>query len=226
MNDSDNSAQLRRLGERHRTRFESERLRVAHQLHDEIGQALTVMKKQASWVVAHPEAPWSAIEERLRSFIQIADDTIRVVRGMTAELRPGVLDLGLSAAVEWQAEEFQKRTGIECILTLFDDDDLLGVRAATQGFRIFQQVLDNIQKHAAATQIRIVLEQHKDYVTLEVRDNGCGISEANIASPESLGLFEMRERALSIGGEFSIHGNPGEGTTVVVRIPLAQHAQG
>jgi hypothetical protein len=135
--------------------------------------------------------------------LSLVDETIRSVRRISTELRPGILDhLGLVAAVEWAAEEFQERTGIQCQVSLPETNPAIDAERATALFRIFQETLTNIARHAGATQVRIVLSLESGHFALEVRDNGRGIGEDQLSGSGSLGILGMRERALLLGGEF------------------------
>ena len=148
---------------------------------------------------------------------------ISAVRRIGTELRPGLLDdLGLVAALEWQAQEFQKRTGIRCEFISEQRDVPLPPEASTALFRICQEALTNASRHAHATQVHIGLREEAGTLVLTVGDNGLGITEQDLAHRTSLGLLGMRERALRLGGEVAIAGRPREGTTVTVRIPLRQ----
>jgi signal transduction histidine kinase len=152
---------------------------------------------------------------------RLIDSTIQSVRRIATELRPGVLDdLGLMAAIEWQAQEFQTRTGIRCQVTLPVEDVTLDAASSTAIFRIFQEILTNVARHGSATSVSVSLKEQAGNLVLEAQDNGKGIAESEISSPKSLGLLGMRERALPFGGEVKIRGTPGKGTTVTVRIPL------
>jgi signal transduction histidine kinase len=137
-------------------------------------------------------------------------------------LRPGILDdLGLTAAIEWQAQEFQTRTGVRCEFATELEDFHLDRDRATAVFRIFQETLTNIARHARATQVIVSLIERDGDLILEVRDNGRGVTTREMANPKSLGLLGMRERALVFGGEVRISGLPGAGTSVTARIPLS-----
>ena len=137
------------------------------------------------------------------------------------EIRPGILDdLGLAAAVEWQAADFQNRTGISCRLTSPEEGIPLNKDQATAIFRIFQEALTNIARHSQATKVEVALAVENKDLILQVIDNGRGIKEKDIASPNSLGLIGMRERTFVLGGRLEIRGHPGKGTSVTVRIPL------
>ena len=151
---------------------------------------------------------------------KLVDDTIQVVRKICTQLRPGVLDdLGLIAAIEWQVEDFEKRTHIRCELLASFEDSCLDRELSTALFRILQEALTNVSRHARATQVKISIEEDAGFIALRVEDNGKGITEHEITDPKSLGLLGMRERAVLFGGEVHISGVSGEGTRVVVRIP-------
>jgi signal transduction histidine kinase len=152
---------------------------------------------------------------------QLVDSTIQTVRKIATDLRPGILDdLGLVAAIEWQSQDFQKRTGINCSFTPNVDDLDLNADRSTALFRIFQETLTNVARHSAATEVVVTLNRDDDKVALSISDNGKGISQSEISGRRSLGLLGMRERAQLLGGELKISGTPSEGTTVTARIPL------
>ena len=214
--------QLRRLADYLQTAREKERARIARELHDEFAQALTALKMDLAWLAKKlPDEP-PALREKARSMAELIDRTVEATRRVIAELRPGLLDsLGLAAAIEWQAEEFAQRTGIEVELHGTDQDIALHPDLATALFRIFQEALTNVARHAQATRVVVRLEASLDEVVLMVRDNGKGITESQVADPESLGLMGMRERAAAWGGTITFEGVPGQGTTVTVRVPRA-----
>jgi PAS domain S-box-containing protein len=215
--------QLRALADRLQKVREEERTRVAREIHDELGQALTAIKIDLSSVIRElPEGR----KQRSESIMKLVDQTIQSVRRISTELRPGVLDaLGLVAAVEWAAEEFQTRTGMKCRLDLPQDDMVIDQERATALFRIFQETLTNVARHASATEVNVRLAKEDGDLTLEVRDNGKGIGAEQLSFGSSLGILGMRERALLLGGEFTISGAPGNGTTVRVRIPKSPPTQ-
>ncbi|HEV3197269.1 MAG TPA: MHYT domain-containing protein [Bryobacteraceae bacterium] len=211
---------LRALASRLETVREEERRRIAREIHDELGQSLTAIKIELSSLLFEwpPEQKPST---RAESITRLIDQTIESVRKISTELRPGILDaLGLVAAVEWAAEEFEARTGTRCRLDLPKDDLKIDQEQATAIFRIFQETLTNIARHANATQVDVRLAKENGSVSLEVHDNGIGISEERLSACESLGILGMRERALLLGGEFLVRGEPNQGTLVRVRIPL------
>lgn len=210
--------QLRELTARLQSVREEERTRVAREIHDELGQALTAIKIDLASLVGRTDKQeeWQKAE----TILKLVDQTILSVRRIATELRPGILDdLGLVAAVEWAAEEFEARTGIMCRLDLPDEDILIDPQRTTAIFRIFQETLTNITRHAEATRVDVKLGREDGGIVLEVRDNGRGIAQEQLSTDGSLGILGMRERALLLGGELTIRGAPGEGTTVRVLIP-------
>jgi PAS domain S-box-containing protein len=213
--------QLRALAGRLQSVREDERTKVAREIHDELGQALTAIKIELSSLIFE----WPAEQKpskRAESITRLVEQTIQSVRKISTELRPGILDaLGLVAALEWAAEEFQTRTGIRCRLDLPKDSLEISQDRATAIFRIFQETLTNIARHADATQVHIRLARENGSLSLEVHDDGVGVSEEQLSASESLGILGMRERALYLGGEVRISGAPNQGTRVSVRIPLS-----
>lgn len=219
--------QLRALSAHLQFIREEERSRIAREVHDELGQVLTALKMDLS-LLNHKLLESSAIlprkmlYEEIRSMSKKVDSTIKSVRKIVTELRPEVLDhLGLKSAIEWQAQEFQARSGIDCKLDphmeSIEMDDRDGETAI---FRILQEALTNIARHSGATKVEIFLKQQDSEITMEVRDNGRGISEADLTKSRSFGLLGMRERALFLGGDVEVKGNPGFGTSVKVQIPV------
>lgn len=200
---------------------EEERTRIAREVHDELGQALTGLKLDMSWLATRLAKNAKPVQEKVKRMVAHIDTTIQTVRRIATELRPGILDsLGLVAAIEWQANEFHSRTGIPCHVTSNVPDTPWDQDFTTVIFRIFQETLTNIIRHAKATQVDVRLSQEDGTVYLVVHDNGRGISEDEIANTKSLGLVGMRERAMLIGGDVAIQGAPGAGTTVTLRAPV------
>jgi signal transduction histidine kinase len=212
---------LRNLHKHSQDVRERERTRVAREIHDELGQVLTALKMDLSYLSKKLPAELPSLRTKTNLMLRFVDMTIQSVKRITMDLRPGLLDhLGLIAAIEWQAEEFQKRTGIRYTLS-FDPDDLdLNPDLSTSVFRIFQETLTNIARHAHATEIKITLLENDGILKLTVTDNGIGISKDQIENPKSFGLMGIKERAYFSGGEAKIHGQKGKGTTVSVSIPL------
>jgi signal transduction histidine kinase len=198
---------------------EEERTRIAREIHDELGQALTGLKLDLAWLRPRlkdrPE-----LTERLQSIVVRIDGTIDSVRRIATELRPSVLDhLGLVAAVEWQAQEFSERTGIAAAVRLTASTMVLVPETATTVFRILQEALTNVARHAGATRVEIALDLSIEAVRLEVQDNGRGIDLSARAGARSLGLLGMQERAGACGGELTIDSRPGAGTVLTLYIP-------
>jgi len=205
---------------------EEERMRVAREIHDELGQALTAIKFGLSSLIPTLAEGQKLHSDKIDSLQQLADQTIQSVRRIATNLRPRILDeLGLSAALEWAAEDFEARTGIKCRLELPEDDVAADQERATALFRIFQEALTNVARHANATEVQAQLAREDVGLTLEVRDNGQGFDDQHLSGQRSLGILGMQERALILGGEFNITSAPGKGTTVRVRIPEARRKQ-
>ncbi|TAK08650.1 MAG: GAF domain-containing sensor histidine kinase [Candidatus Manganitrophaceae bacterium] len=212
--------QLRSLSLRSQLVLEEERTRIAREIHDEFGQTLTVLKMQLSFLEKRFRGERTPISQWTKSMSEMIDTTIERVRKVASELRPIVLDdLGLAAAIEWQAEEFQVRTGIACRCLLQEEITIDRLRSTTV-FRIFQEALTNVARHSGASRVEIELSEETESVFLRVRDNGRGITEEQRLHPKSLGLIGMRERVRACGGEVRIEGVPGEGTTLTIRLPL------
>ena len=212
--------QLRALAARLQNVREEERQEVAREIHDQLGQALTAIKIDLSSLVRELPAKLEQPTKRASSIFKLVDETIQAVRRISSELRPGILDdLGLVATIEWAGEEFEARTGTKCRLDLPREDIAIDPERATAIFRIFQETLTNVARHAEASEVKVRLAKEGGDLTLEVRDNGKGLAEERLSSGRSLGILGMRERALLLGGELAIRGAPGKGTTVRVRIP-------
>jgi signal transduction histidine kinase len=199
---------------------EEERIHIAREIHDELGQALTGLKYDIgsfakAYVKNDPETA-----ERTQALSLAIDRIINSVRRIASGLRPEVLDeIGLSAALEWQSREFQRRTGIRCTVEVtpgFSDPDK---ERSTALFRIFQELLTNVARHANASRVKATLS-HGDALGLSVEDNGRGIKDVEIESPTSLGFMGLRERVLAFGGNLEVKGEEGKGTRVSVSIPM------
>jgi PAS domain S-box-containing protein len=216
--------QLRQLAARDQSVRETERSRIALDIHDELGEQLTALKIDLFQLAKHLSGKASTRElvPNMRSTIGMVDSAIESVRRIAAELRPSVLDdIGLVAAIEWQLHKFQSRTRIRCAVHQTDEELLLEPERSTEVFRIFQEVLTNVARHANATAVNVGIKREGGYLLLEVRDNGRGITKQQITAPGSLGLLGMRERALRLRGELSVRGGRGKGTWVSLRVPVA-----
>ncbi len=207
---------------------EEERTRIAREVHDELGQALTSCKLDLAWIASKLPRDLKPLQEKARALTEHIDATIQTVRRISTELRPGVLDhLGLVAALEWQANDFQNRTGVRCDVQSNLREVLLDQNLSTTLFRIFQETLTNIIRHAGATQVEVNLRQVDRTVRMDVRDNGRGITREDINNTTSMGILGMRERAMLLGGTFRIgRSYQGKGTAVSVSIPLPAQPQG
>jgi len=221
----DSFAQLRALAARLESVREEERTRAAREIHDELGQALTAIRLEYMALLRDLPAGQGPASQRSQTILTLLDQAFQSVRRIATELRPGILDdLGLAAAVEWVTEEFRARTGMKVQVSLPDADIAIDRERATALFRILQETLTNVARHANATWVYVRLTKENGDLLLEVRDNGKGISEEQLSTGKSLGLLGMRERAALLGGEITISGVPGRGTTVSVRIPEASNA--
>lgn len=210
---------LRALASHLQSVREDEQARIAREIHDELGQALTGLKMDLTWLESRLPAGQKLLLKKTTSMFRLIDDTIHAVRRIASGLRPEVLDeVGLAAAIGWQARDFQMRTGIRCKVALPTDDLTLGPERSTAVFRIFQEMMTNVARHANATRVDILMQLDAETLVLQVEDNGTGISETNIHSPRSLGLLGMRERVLPFGGKLEVTGRSGKGTKVRVSV--------
>jgi PAS domain S-box-containing protein len=213
------SEQLRNLAAHLLSVREEERARISREVHDDLGQSLTAVKMDLAWLAGRLPQSNGQMLKRIRSTQQLADSIIQSIRRISTELRPAVLDLGLAAAVEWQVQEFQTRSGIQCKVRLLTRE-VVASNASTAMFRIFQETLTNVARHAKATRAEVVLQKQPDRLVLLIRDNGRGFDQADPSLSQSLGLMGMRERAAILGGRVNISSAPGKGTTVTAWIPL------
>ena len=200
---------------------ENERRRIAREIHDELGQHLLVLRIDVSMLgkggTEHPK-----LQERVDAILQQIDTTMKSVRAIINNLRPAVLDLGLYAALEWQAEEFQRRSGITCVLEADDEDLELDDSISTVVFRILQEALTNVMRHAKASRVNIKVERDNGRLTMTVADNGIGIEQAQKSDQKSFGLVGIRERLHILGGELAVHSSP-SGTVLTVSLPIAEY---
>ena len=204
---------------------EEERIHIAREIHDELGQALTGLKFDLNSFAKNFEGDDAPARQDKQQALNLAiDRIINSVRRIASGLRPEVLDeIGLAAAFEWQAREFQRRTGIRCHVTIaahFPDPDK---DRSTALFRIFQELLTNVARHANATRVNVALSHGSGALALCVEDNGRGIKESEAHSPRSLGFLGLRERVLAFGGSIDVKGDEGKGTKVCVSIPVTAH---
>jgi PAS domain S-box-containing protein len=210
--------ELRALAGRVEAAREEERTTIARDIHDQLGQALTALRLDIGWLQRRIED--EAIRKKLDDMAQTTDDVLVTVRRISADLRPGVLDtLGLRAAVEWQAEEFQKRSGMKVTVTSDVTDLQLDRDLSTNMFRIFQEALTNVARHSAAANVDVSMKLERGQLRLEVSDDGIGLPEI-APRGSSLGLLGMRERARRLGGDCAVKRRVPRGTIVTVTVPL------
>lgn len=216
-------AQLRELTRRLQDAREQERADLARELHDELGQTLTSLKlelaRTTSGLTRRDADP--QIIDRLQSLVGLVDLSSETVRRISTALRPPALDhLGLPAAIELEAAAVERRTGIRCRVSIAPGPIRLDDERSTTVFRIFQEALINVVRHAHASAVRVRLHQLRTMFRLHVKDNGRGISKQELSNPQSIGLLGMRERAQKLGGRVEIAGQRGKGTTLTVLMPL------
>gem|GEM_PF-3358596 len=211
-------AELRRLSAHLQSITEEERTRIAREVHDELGQVLTALKIDTAWLAKRLPPENRELVDKSSMMMKLIDNVIQSVKRICTELRPTLLDhLGISAAIEWQAEEFRKRTGLKCELNLYSTSATKQV--STVLFRVLQETFTNITRHAEATKVRVLLKEDDGLIIFKITDNGKGITREHLRKPQSFGLLGMRERVHSIGGRLSIRGLRGGGTSVKVTVP-------
>ncbi len=200
---------------------EEERTRIAREIHDELGQQLTGLKMDTSWILKSKNQSEVMVQERLSNMILLIDDTIQSVRRIASELRPGILDdLGLIAALEWQTQEFEKRTGIRSRFKTEVEDSDFDINIVTNIFRVYQEALTNVARHSQATLVETALEEKNGVLSLIVKDNGVGLNLEEAKNKKSLGLVGMKERALMLHGNLIIKNEEQRGVTIALEIPL------
>lgn len=213
--------QLRDLAAHLQSVREQERADIAREIHDELGQALTALKLDTHWIARTAGGADAGLAARTKAMSGLIDATMQSVRRISSELRPKLLDdLGLSAAIEWQAREFEQRAGIACRIRSRPDDIVLDQARSTTLFRIFQETLTNVARHAQASLVEVSLSAHPaGGVEMVVSDNGRGVTRSQLTDAQSLGIIGMRERVRSLRGTIEFIGRPGSGTTVRVSLP-------
>ena len=217
---------LRELAAASNSALEQEKSRIARELHDELAQALTALKMDLTWIGERLPAGQEGLAAKLAAAQAQIDGTVAATRRISADLRPLMLDdLGLVPAAEWLVQNFSQRSGIPCDLSVGDPEMVLTDLHATAIFRMLQESLTNVARHAEARRVEVSIDKTDEDVTLRVRDNGRGFSKLDPRKPGSFGLMGLRERASLLGGEATIDSQSGKGTTIEVCIPLAQEAQ-
>lgn len=217
----ESNSQLQQLANHLQIVREDERARIARDVHDELGQVLTVLNIDVHWISKRVSEGQPELAAKVRTMSSVITAAIGSVQRITSELRPAVLDeLGLGAAVHWCMEEFEKRTGVNSRFSVELNGVKLDSDRAMAVFRILQEALTNVTRHSHATQVITDLSIENNTLTMAVEDNGTGIDAKNIVAKNSFGLMGMRERALAFGGEVTIKGSAGEGTTILLRLPV------
>ncbi len=214
--------QLRELSSYLENIREEERKHISREIHDELGQQLTLLKLDLLQMTKKINREETELIEKMKQADQLLADTMRSVRKIATQLRPSILDnLGLVSALEWQSREFEKNFGIHCVFESLLNEPYFSISQSNALFRIYQEALTNIARHAGATQVDAVLSQDNDRYVLEIRDNGKGFTMDDVVdSKKTLGLKGMQERALMIDGEFQIQSSPGQGTYIQISIPI------
>jgi signal transduction histidine kinase len=216
---------LRELSAAAHTIREQEQRRVAREIHDELGQALTALKMDVAWMLGNLSVGSPPLSDKLNTMQAQLDATVAATRRISADLRPLMLDdLGLIPAAEWLAQNFSERTGIPCRLQIRPPDIELAEPHASALYRILQESLTNVARHARASRVEVILERVDGALQLTVRDDGRGFSPAETRAQKTYGLLGLRERSVLLGGEESVTSEPGRGTTIEVRLPLAREA--
>jgi PAS domain S-box-containing protein len=212
--------QLRQLSASLQAVREEEKARIARELHDELGQALTGLKMDLAQLVTQLAPEQQGAIDQANAMKTLIESTVASVRRIATELRPLMLDdLGLVATIEWLVNDFSRRTGIAVNLTLPEADFELDPEPSTALFRVLQESLTNVARHAGAGHVRVTLAGTERDVRLTVHDDGKGIDAALERAPKTYGLLGMRERASMLGGELTVHSNPGAGTSIVMIVP-------
>jgi PAS domain S-box-containing protein len=213
--------QLRELSSYLENIREEERKHISREIHDELGQQLTLLKLDLLQMSKKLDPEEKEMIEKMKQADQLLADTMRSVRKIATQLRPSILDnLGLVSALEWQSREFEKNFGIKCVFESLLNEPQFTTNQSNALFRIYQEALTNIARHAAATQVDAVLSQEEFKIVLEIRDNGKGFRMEDMAGKKTLGLKGMQERALMIDGDFRIESTPGQGTYIQISIPI------
>jgi PAS domain S-box-containing protein len=217
----DTSERLRKLALHLQNIREEERTLIAREIHDELGQMLTFLKIQITLIGKKLTDNQQILKDKVDSSLKLIDDLIDTIQKISEKLRPTVLDeLGIASAIDWQTKDFSERTGINCVCELPKDELPLDKEKSTAMFRIFQEAVTNIARHANASRVSISLKEFKQNIILEIKDNGKGITENQINDPRSLGILGMKERAVLFGGTLTIKSSMNSGTTVRVELPF------
>ncbi len=215
--------ELRNLSHRLQSIREEEKTKIAREVHDELGQALTVLKMDLSCLEKELFDRPGIVRETIHSMNDQIDQTVGSVQRICLELRPKILEVfGLAEAIEWQTTEFQRRTGIQVQFGMGSGNLLVDSERAVTCFRVLQESLTNVARHAEATHVRVHVERKNGFCHLDVHDNGKGIGDHDVANTHSLGLIGIRERVFHLGGEVRISGSPEDGTHIAIMVPCSK----
>jgi signal transduction histidine kinase len=209
---------LRAMYSHQQSMIEVERKRVSREVHDELGQILTALRMETSLLQRELQGNDKAATRTYEMF-QLIESMFKSVRSIAGNLRPSTLDLGLVPAIEWLAQDFEKRWAIDCALDIGQRDIQIGEAYATNVFRIIQESLTNVARHARASSVSISLEQREERIHLDIQDNGCGF-EADTSYIRGFGMIGMRERVQELGGNLVVHTAPDLGTQILIDLPL------
>src|SRR6185369_13465160 len=222
----DSREQLRNLTAHLQAVREEERAAIAREIHDELGQVLATLQLDISWLLGELHEDQRHLVEKAEAMSGLIVNTVKTVQKISSELRPVMLDeLGLADAMEWQAKEFQKRSGISCDFAVELASKSFDRGISTALYRIFQETLTNVLRHAGATRVEGSLMEKRERIVLKVRDNGRGITRKQINDPLSIGLIGMKERTRMLGGRARIRGVYRKGSAIVVQIPITQRKE-
>lgn len=214
---------IRQLSEHLQNIREEERAHIARDIHDELGQQLTVLKMDASWLYKKLNAAEPDVKQKLKDLLDLMDTTVKTVRKISSELRPSLLDdMGLLPAIEWYLKEFEKRTSVKTYLKIPSKELSLTNAAKTGLFRIFQESLTNVARHANAGNVDISIQLKKGKIVMSIKDDGAGFEMEDARTKKTLGILGMQERSYMLGGDYLVKSQPGKGTNVIVSVPYPE----
>jgi PAS domain S-box-containing protein len=218
--------QLRLLAAKLESSREEERINLAREIHDELGQSLTALKMDFAWLAKNLPKEQTVLIDKAKSMQELLDGNVKLARDITTRLRPAILDdFGLLAAIEWQASDFDARTGIKCRVKSNVKKINLHKNLSISLFRVFQEALTNILKHSEASHVDINLMKKSNIMTIEIQDEGKGIKKSDLRKKGAFGILGIRERASLLGGTLNIDSHPGKGTTIRVTISMTKRSQ-
>lgn len=215
--------ELRNLTAHLQKAIEKEKIAISREIHDDFGQTLSALKLDIGWMKKRLHTDQKPLAEKMDRMATTINDSVQTVKRICSDLRPAILDdFGPEYAIPWLVNQFQERTSIKCNFSIQKDENSFGEAIATALFRIVQEALTNIHRHAHATQVEILLKLESDKLILEISDNGRGIKESELSGEKSFGIMGIRERVFSLNGDFSITGDPGKGTRLFMSFPLTE----